>query len=184
MPTIPGASDLPAVPAELDRIHARYPITTRLQSPTHDQHHGPLPDPATQPNTTRVLAELPRHAWVHLPCHGSQHVTDPTESAFWLTDGPLRITDLIEQHAPGPRELAFLSACQTATGSPRAPDEAIHLAAAMQLLGYRHVIATLTTIGTPDANHAAHALHHAVTALRTEYPTEPLAWAPYIHTGP
>jgi hypothetical protein len=34
-----------------------------------------------------------------------------------------RITDLIEQHHPGPRELTFLSACQTATGSARALDE-------------------------------------------------------------
>jgi CHAT domain-containing protein len=140
---------------------------------------------------------------VHLSCHGSQHVTDPTESAFWLTDGPLRITDLADQRDSGPRELAFLSACQTATGSPRALDEAIHLAAAMQLLGYRHVIATLwsiydspapdiadtvyatlTATGAPGANHAAHALHHAVTALRSKHPTEPLAWAPYLHTGP
>ena len=203
MPTTPGAGDLPAVPAELDRIHARYPITTRLQSPTRHQHHGPPPEPATQPTTSRVLAELPRHAWVHLSCHGSQHVTDSTESAFWLTDGPLRITDLTEQHDAGPRELAFLSACQTATGSPQALDEAIHLAAAMQLLGYRHVIATLwsiydspapdiadsvytvlTATGAPDANHAADALHHAITALRAEYPTDPLAWAPYLHTGP
>lgn len=146
MPTTPGAGDLPAVPAELDRIHARYPITTRLQSPTRHQHHGPPPDLATPPTTTRVLAELPQHALVHLSCHGSQHFTDPTASAFWLTDGPLCLTDLIEQHYPGPRELAFLSACQTATGSPRALDEAIHLAAAMQLLGYRHVIATLWSI--------------------------------------
>ncbi|MGH4000925.1 MAG: CHAT domain-containing protein, partial [Pseudonocardiaceae bacterium] len=201
MPTTPGASDLPAVPAELDRVHTRYPITTRLQSPSHEQN--PPPSPADQPTTTRVLAELPQHAWVHLSCHGSQHVTDPTESAFWLTDGPLRITDLIEQHDPGPRELAFLSACRTAAGSPQIVDEAIHLAAAMQLLGYRHVIATLwsiydssapeiadivytslTATGTPDANHAAHALHHAVTALRATHPTDPLAWAPYLHTGP
>jgi hypothetical protein len=37
-------------------------------------------------------------------------------------------------------------ACQTATGSVRHLDEAIHLAAAMQFLGYRHVIATMWTI--------------------------------------
>jgi CHAT domain-containing protein len=96
-----------------------------------------------------------------------------------------------------------LSACQTATGSTRALDEAIHLAATMQLLGYRHVIATLwsiydsvapaiadtvyatlTVTGTPDANYTAHALHHAITTLRAQHPTEPLAWAPYLHTGP
>lgn len=199
MPTTSGAGDLPAVPAELDRVHARYPITTRLQSPTPNDHHGPSPDPGNEPTVTRVLAELPRHAWVHLSCHGSQHFSDPTASAFWLTDGPLHIADLIQNDA-GARELAFLSACQTATGGLRAVDEAIHLAAAMQLLGYRHVIATLwliydsfapdiadavyatlTTTGTRDT---AHALHHAVAALRAQRPTDPLAWAPYLHTGP
>jgi CHAT domain-containing protein len=73
----------------------------------------------------------------------------------------------------------------------------------MQLLGYRHVIATLwsiydspapdiadtvyatlTSTGTPNANLAAHALHQAITALRAEHPTDPLTWAPYLHTGP
>jgi CHAT domain-containing protein len=203
MPTTPGASDLPAVPAELDRIDARYPITTRLQSPARWDRQGWLPDPAAEPTIARVLAELPGHPWVHLACHGSQHPEDPTHSAFRLADGPLRMAELIEQRDPGPRELAFLSACHTATGSPRGLDEAIHLAAAMQLLGYRHIIATLWSIydspapeiagavyaalnstGTPDASHTAHALHHAIAALRARYPTDPLAWAPYLHTGP
>ncbi|MFC0111319.1 CHAT domain-containing protein [Kibdelosporangium aridum subsp. largum] len=89
MPTTPGAGALPAVPAELDRIHARYPIATRLQ------------DDDNEPTIARVLAELSRHAWVHLSCHGSQHFRDPMASAFWLTDGPLRIADLI-QNAAGP----------------------------------------------------------------------------------
>jgi CHAT domain len=49
------------------------------------------------------------------------------------------------------RDLAFLSACQTAAGSVRLLDEAIHLAAAMQFVGYRHVIATLWTIDDSQA---------------------------------
>jgi hypothetical protein len=54
--------------------------------------------------------------------------SEGAESAFWVTGGPLRITNVIEQPDPGPRELAFLSACQAAIGSPRALDEAINLA--------------------------------------------------------
>lgn len=82
-------------------------------------------------------------------------------------------------------------------------DEAIHLAAAMQFLGYRNMIATMWTIadppapdvadtiytalaqdGTPDPSRAAQALHRAVRAARQEDPTNPLLWAPYIHLGP
>lgn len=198
MPTTPGAADLPAVPEELDRVHARHPITTRLQSPVPDGH-GPEPDPRDRPTIARVLEELPRHAWVHFSCHGSQHFSDPTASALWLADGPLHVAELIHNDA-GSRELAFLSACQTATGGLRAVDEAIHLAAAVQMLGYRNVIATLwsiydsptpdvadgvygalTAAGTPDP---ARALHRAVATLRAQRPTDPLAWAPYLHTGP
>jgi hypothetical protein len=65
-----------------------------------------------------------------------QHFSDPTASAFRLADGPLHITDLIHDNQ-GRRELAFLSACQTVTGSPRMVDEAVHLAAAMQHPGRR-----------------------------------------------
>lgn len=117
--------------------------------PPPGDHHGLLPDTATQPTITRVLDELPHHAWVHLSCHGTQHLTDPIESGFWLIDEPLSIADLIEQHDRGSREPAFLSACHTAAGSPRVVDEAIHLAAAMQLLGYRHVITPSGRSTTP-----------------------------------
>jgi tetratricopeptide (TPR) repeat protein len=200
MPTTPDASDLPDVPRELDGI--QHLITTRLQNPIRDRTDSEPPGPHSQPTIGRVLTELPNHAWLHLACHGSQHPTDPTASAFHLADGPLRISDLIDRADPGPRELAFLSACQTATGSTRIPDEALHLAAAIQLIGYRHVIATQWSIvdstapdiahsvyeglasGTPSADNAARALHNAVTTLRALHPAKPVAWAPYLHTGP
>ena len=126
---------------------------------------------------------------------------DPDSSGFALWDGTLTITDLAAQPTQH-RELAFLSACHTATGSIRHLDESIHLAAAMQFLGYQHVIATMWTIAdrppptsptpsTPYSRRAAarnpltaEALHHAVRSLRQEDPTNPLIWAPYIHLGP
>ncbi|WP_329259913.1 CHAT domain-containing protein [Actinoallomurus sp. NBC_01490] len=198
MPTTPGAGDLTFVPDELDRIHARYPISTRLQSPAPDHGRGRASGDG-EPTVARVLEELPRHAWVHFSCHGSQHFSDPTTSAFWLTDGHLHIADLIRQDT-GARQLAFLSACQTATGGLKAVDEAVHLAAAMHFLGYRDVIATLwsiydspapnvadtvyATLTAAGAPGAAHALHRAVAALRARWPTDPLTWAPYVHTGP
>jgi hypothetical protein len=90
-----------------------------------------------------------------------------------------------------------------ASGSRYGP---LHLAAAMQLIGYRHVLATLWSVadsaasaladtiyahlrhpgpdGPPQADRAPYALHHAVTRLRQDDPDEPLLWAPSIHLGP
>ncbi|KAG9316098.1 hypothetical protein JVU11DRAFT_3772 [Chiua virens] len=44
------------------------------------------------------------------------------------------------------REFAFLSACHTAVGDRTAPDETIHLAAAMQFAGFRSVIGTMWAV--------------------------------------
>jgi CHAT domain-containing protein len=99
-------------------------------------------------------------------------------------------------------ELAYLSACETATGSPLLADESVHLAAAMLLLGYRHVVGTLWSVHDATAPliagafyetlptgrdvtplPAARALHDAVARLRAHRPADPLLWAPYLHIG-
>ena len=196
---VPGAGPLPAVPDELQVIAG----------------HLPPPDQATHlsgPAATHqaVLDALPRHAWLHLSCHGVQHPADASRSAFLLPDQPLTLANLADLNLRE-ADLAYLAACQTATGDIRLLDEALHLAAALQLVGYRHVLATLWSISDtaapaiagiiyahlrhpdpdhpdptdrPEAARAAHALHHAVTRLRQTCPGEPLLWAPYIHLGP
>jgi CHAT domain-containing protein len=99
-------------------------------------------------------------------------------------------------------ELAFLSACQTAVGSVHLLDESIHIAGALQLAGYRQVIATLWTIADQPAAHIANrvyelasdgdlldltriarALHQVTCELRDAYPDNPARWASYVHTG-
>lgn len=155
---------------------------------------------------TAVKAALGAHPWFHLACHASQDISDPSRSAFQLFDGPLTIADLSQ--APGhqePRdlELAYLSACETASGDVRLAEEAVHLAAALQLVGYRHIIATMWPVadvaaarmtemvypamladGRPTADLAATALHQAVRQVRSAAPADPLSWAPFIHLGP
>ena len=190
MPDAPGLPPLPAVPAELK-------VLARALPPGKDNHQ------LTGPQATRaeVLAAIAGHSWVHLACHAGQQDADPARSGFALWDGTATIADLAAQPTQS-RDLAFLSACQTAAGSVRHLDEAIHLAAAMQFLGYRHVIATMWTIpdspaprvadtfytalephGQPDPGQTAEALHHAIGALRQADPTDPPLWAPYIHLG-
>jgi CHAT domain-containing protein len=82
-------------------------------------------------------------------------------------------------------ELAFLSACPTATGDERIADESVHLAAGISLAGYRGVIATMWSIndsdapqiaedvytrilkgGRPNRKEAAYTLHDAVKRLK------------------
>jgi len=191
MPATPGMASLPSVRTELEVLARHFP-----PSGGHHQLIGPQ---ATQ---AAVQAALRTHSWVHFACHAGQLHADPGLSGFALWDATLTITDLAAQPTEL-RDLAFLSACQTAAGSLRHLDEAIHLAAAMQFVGYRHVIATrwiitdrpahqitdsvyaaLTTGGTHQATAAAQALHYAVQVLRRTYPADPLRWAPFIHLGP
>ena len=154
-----------------------------------------------------VIAALPTHAWAHFSCHGASDLEDPSASHLLLSDfqsHPLTVLDLSRARLDKV-ELAFLSACATARPDVTLPDEPVHLAAACQLAGYPHVIATLWPIDDQDAvevtrtvynslvsvkdnirraGTAASALHFATRNLRALYPHDPSHWAAHIHTGP
>jgi CHAT domain-containing protein len=149
-----------------------------------------------------VLEGMEASSWVHLACHAVQHPSSPMESAFCLHNGNLTLSKIITKSFPN-ANFAFLSACQTATGNAKLPDEAVHLAAGMLAAGYRSVIATMWSIGdydapliagevyprlvcgpAPDSTMAAHALHHAVKRLREKLGNRAfLSWVPFIHVG-
>ncbi|KAJ7312280.1 CHAT domain-containing protein [Mycena albidolilacea] len=138
--------------------------------------------------------------WVHFACHGVQ-MASPTESALLLAGSSrLTLSNIIQLSLPS-ADLAFLSACQTATGSKDLQDESVHLAAGMLLAGYRGVIGTMWSImdqdapqvagdvyahlleaSPPDPRRAAEALHLAVCKLR-EQKKSFLRWVPFIHFG-
>jgi CHAT domain-containing protein len=148
-----------------------------------------------------VRDELPRHRWAHFSCHGGQDLTDPSQGGLLLYDRLLTIADIGTTRYRG--EFAFLSACMTATGGIKLPDEAITLAAALHYAGYRHVIGTLwsvddqtaadvaesvygelTTTGKFEPGRSAHALHTAIRGIRDLGGVPPSAWVPFTHTGP
>ncbi|HEV2375461.1 MAG TPA: CHAT domain-containing protein [Streptosporangiaceae bacterium] len=147
-----------------------------------------------------VRNELASHHWVHFACHGQQDLLQPSQGALLLHDGPLTVLEVARQRHIN-AELAFLSACQTAVGGAL-PDEAIHLAASLQVTGFRHVIATLWPIHDAlapqvtndvytglaagrDVSAIGDLLHQAVRRLRNAgNVTMPALWAPYIHIGP
>lgn len=152
-----------------------------------------------------VLTQISACSWVHLACHGTQDLVEPTKSAFCLHDGNLQLSALITRSIPH-GQLAFLSACQTATGAPQLSEEAVHLAAGMLFAGFKSVIATMWSIRDEDAliiadgvysdlcgdrelhsGRSALALHKAVNILREEVGSTDddalLAWVPFIHIG-
>lgn len=132
-----------------------------------------------------VLSAMKESDWVHFACHGVQDLASPTESGLCLADQRrLKLSDII--HLSRSRGgLAFLSACQTATGDKALSEEAVHLAAGMLLAGYGSVIGTMWSIqdnvapevakdvyeqllrggGVPNYREAARALHGAVERL-------------------
>jgi CHAT domain-containing protein len=79
---------------------------------------------------------------VHLACHGVQDIRNATQSGFCLNNGRLTIAKLMELKLDK-AFLAFLSACETAKGDKKQPDQVMHLAAAMLFAGFRNVIATM-----------------------------------------
>lgn len=149
-----------------------------------------------------VLTEMGNHSWVHLACHATQNSTNPTQSAFYLHDGKLDLASITQKHLKH-ADLAFLSACQTATGDEKLSEEAVHLAAGMIMAGYPSVIATMWSIHdedapliaekvyahllegeAPDARRAARGLHIATKHVREKVGVDAYArWVPYIHIG-
>ncbi|KAF8214781.1 CHAT domain-containing protein [Mycena galopus ATCC 62051] len=152
----------------------------------------------------RVQYYMKTSRWVHFACHGVQDSFNPTSSALLVArSSRLTLSSIIQLSLPQ-AELAFLSACQTATGAQDLQDEAVHLTAGMLLAGYRGVIGTMWTImdkdapkvatdvyahlfqtSPPDSTRAAEALHLAVRKLREESGGTKsfFHWVPFIHVG-
>jgi CHAT domain-containing protein len=102
-----------------------------------------------QSSLENVLKALPDVSVLHLACHGQQSQDDPLTSGFVLSDGRLTLKRLMELHLPH-AELAYLSACETASTDEYQPDEAINLAATMLFVGFKSVIATMWCVPFKD----------------------------------
>jgi CHAT domain-containing protein len=189
---LPVESQLPGTRQELDCIANRVGSSNIKKL---------LESEATVEN---VIAGLEESSFAHFACHGVQHPTSPNESALLLANQS-RLT-LSRLHGLSLRNarLAFLSACQTATGDEKLAQEAVHLAAGMLSAGYQGVIATMWSImdsdapliadevyayifkdSEPDPSQAARALHSAVKKLVEDSNGRKsfLEWVPFIHIG-
>ncbi|CAE6497004.1 unnamed protein product [Rhizoctonia solani] len=189
--TTPGQTSLPGTKEELAYIR---------QCASSIGKYTEMVD--SQARTTVVLDAMEKHDWVHLACHANQHANNPTESGFYLHDGILDLSTIMKKSFIN-KGLAFLSACQTAQGDEKLPDEAVHLASGLLMAGYPSVIATMWSVRDEDApfiangvycqllkngemhvEGAARALHNAVLELRKNIGVENYGrWAQFIHIG-
>ncbi|GAA3784954.1 CHAT domain-containing protein [Streptomyces phyllanthi] len=190
----PGAPSLPGARFEADRLAELVPDSTVLSG--------------ARATRDAVLGALPGHGVAHFACHAVTDPRSPSLNRLLLhdhTSAPLTAIELSALNVPH-GTLAYLSACETAKSNERLADEAVHIATAFQLAGYRHVVGTLWPVGDSaagrvaddfytglapssgsgsfDSDHAARILHRAVHALREDVPDEPSRWAAHIHLGP
>jgi CHAT domain-containing protein len=192
-PFTDGQSDLPGTLKEVNHIQQNVAGKYHIQQL--------VADAATVARVEKGMREC---SWVHFACHGVQNVSHPTESALLLANSSqLTLSNIIGLSIPH-ADLAFLSACQTATGNKELQEESVHLAAGMLSAGYRSVIATMWSImdndapnvaddvyahlfkvSPPDSAQSAEALHLAVGKLREGSAGKKLFmhWIPYIHIG-
>ncbi|WP_327313122.1 CHAT domain-containing protein [Streptomyces sp. NBC_01235] len=146
---------------------------------------------------------LQSHAIAHFACHGRavSSAGHPDLGGLMLSDGmfvPSFVRDLRTTQA----QLAFLSACDTASPDPALLDEPLSLASAFHLAGFRGVIGTqwhtadstetavavyaaLTAHGTrpADTAQAAATLTETSRRMRDAYPAVPTRWAAHVHVG-
>ncbi|KAG1824270.1 CHAT domain-containing protein [Suillus variegatus] len=172
-----------AVDSELELVHKLVPATANRTTISSDE--------ATRAG---ALSALQQNTWVHLACHGKQDPKQPYDSHFVMRDEHLTLLDIMERHIPQ-AEFAFLSACHTAVGDEKTPDEVIHLAAGLQFSGFKSVVGTLWEVddsvakhvveafygymfgdlkngGVMDCTRAAWALNCATHAVKTKVPLE------------
>ncbi|KAJ5720225.1 TPR Domain containing protein [Penicillium malachiteum] len=151
MEKTPGLKDLPFVPLEMDKLGCLYGLLN-LQ----------ICQPA--PCREDVLSALNDCIIFHFAGHGETDQQDPAKSSLILDDGPLAVADLFETNLHNRKPfLAYLSACGTGQIKHDALiDEALHLIAAYQIAGFRHVIGTLWEVNDKTCVDAATILYSCV----------------------
>ncbi|MCR3749181.1 CHAT domain-containing protein [Lentzea californiensis] len=180
---------------KLALVHVKAEVATVERLLPGARHKALLNLQATR---AAAAAELARHRFVHVSCHGAHDPNAPSGSGIVLADGVLSVLDIAKVRTED-AQFAYLSACRTAMGAPELSDESIHLGAALFLAGFRQVVGTLWAVGDqlaakiaeafyrkvvvsgPDA--AATAIGEVALLVRAQRKAEPLLWAGYVHIG-
>ena len=124
--------DLPNVPMEIETIAGCF---------------GTAPLLDAQATRQAVIDQVPGKAYMHLSCHGHFAFGNATDSAMYLNDKPLTMTDILTKLNFDAARLVSLSACETGIADiTRNPDEFVGLTAAFMQSGVPGVVSTLWTV--------------------------------------
>ncbi|KAJ7078335.1 hypothetical protein C8R44DRAFT_654589, partial [Mycena epipterygia] len=119
-------------------------------------------------------------SWIHLACHGTQDVVEPTKSCLLLYGGNLEMETILRMPLTN-AECIFLAACQTAMGDANLVNESFHLGGGFIAAGFCGAIGTMWSMNDsdeivyfhlfqegrqPQASDAAEALQLAVKELK------------------
>ena len=151
-----------------------------------------------------VAAAMQNCTWAHFACHGIQDHDQPMDSGLLMDNNSLLTLSRIAQISLETAEFAFLSSCESATGSKALSNESVHLTAGLQFVGFRAVIGTMWSVADKDAliiaeqvykdlfkdgaarataSNAAYALSRAVRYLRDDKKVPFCQWVPFVHFG-
>jgi CHAT domain-containing protein len=75
-----------------------------------------------QATVDAVKLQLQTCSWVHLACHGTQNLVEPTKSQLLLYGGTLDLQTILQMSLPN-AQVVFLAACQTAKGDTQLVNE-------------------------------------------------------------
>ncbi|KAG1811947.1 CHAT domain-containing protein [Suillus variegatus] len=144
---------LESVEPELELVQSLLPRTVSFTKVTSGES-----------TKSRALRTLRDNQWLHFACHGTQNFVEPFKSALLMRDQPLPLID-IAQTDLSRHEFAFLSACDTAAGDLKTPDEVIHLAAGLQFAGVKSVIGTFWSVNDHTTSCSGAAQSSSVVGL-------------------
>lgn len=169
--------------------------------------------PLAHPTASHVLEAMSGASIARFACYGSSDPTDPMTSHLLLQKedgcnksvGKLTVSALLDANTQKHSWISYLSACPTAEVKMRTlAGEALHLASAIQMAGFAHVIGSLRPADDQicvqvaklfysflaDAKDSMRlnrtvpeALNYAVRQIAKEHPDRPDLWAPFIHLG-
>ncbi|MFD7301518.1 CHAT domain-containing protein [Streptomyces pharetrae] len=167
---LPAADTRPLIVAvpELDGL-APLPGALREAGVAHAAMGGTLLS-GEEARPEAVRAALTAHSWAHFACHGVQDPEHPSEGRLLLPGGELSVLDVSRLDLPG-AEFAYLSACETAVGGTSLPDEALHLAASLQLAGFSQVVGTLWRVDDESSAEIAREVYETLAAARAHGPS-------------